>query len=58
MLVIDGCLLGVLGKILLVIYVLLEVVCGGVIGLVCDGDLLCLDCIIGMFENLIDMSYC
>lgn len=39
-LVIDGCLFGVLGKILVVIYVILEVVCGGLLVKVCEGDMI------------------
>lgn len=42
-LVIDGWFFGVLGKVLLVIYVILEVYDGGLLVKVCDGDIICVN---------------
>lgn len=44
----DGCMLGVLGKVLVVIYIMLEVFNGGLLVCVCDGDIVVLDVEVGM----------
>lgn len=50
---IDGCFFGgILG--LLIGYVLLEVVSGGVIGLVEDGDCICIDILVCCIDLLLD----
>lgn len=54
MLVIDGCMLGVLGKVLVVIYVLLEVLLVGLIGKVKMGDVFVIDVEVGVFDIEVD----
>lgn len=58
-LVMDGCMLGVLGKVLVVIYLLFEVVDGGLLVWVQDGDIIWLDVVVGMLECLVvDFDVC
>lgn len=54
-LVIDGCLFGVLGKFLVVIYMMLEVLCGGLLVCVCEGDIIWMDGEVGMLDVLVDL---
>lgn len=55
MLFIDGCMFGVFGCVLVVIYVIFEVEVGGVLVKVCDGDFICFDVVNGVFDVLVDV---
>lgn len=50
MIVIDGCMLGVLGKVFVVIYLVFEVVEGGVIVKIYEGDLVIFDVLVGVLK--------
>lgn len=53
-LVIDGCMFGVLGKVFVVIYVSLEVIVGGLLVCLCDGDWVWVDGVNGELWVLVD----
>lgn len=60
-LIIDGCMFGVFGKVFVVIYVILEVVNGGLIVWIQDGDMICVDVVIGeliVFVNEVEFNVC